>query len=183
MHFPLCSQIVSENFTNWTSWKIFWPFSHVFRQPQNVQNEVGHLISQLQLRVYSESRMRISIKIVSRSRGFGSCCDFGNSLLFNDTWIHIWFNSRFLCTSLAWLLPLYEQQWRTMLSVYSGSDSGPLGIDEDDFYKYSFRCGRMLESDNRVRFCCSVVVVFVVIFFSFLSYLSRKFIRKKSKNF
>ncbi|XP_066935119.1 germ cell-less protein-like 1 [Clytia hemisphaerica] len=49
----------------------------------------------------------------------------------------------------AWLLPLYEKQWRTMLAVYSGSDQGPSEVDEDDFHKYSFRCGRMLEADNR----------------------------------
>ena len=52
---------------------------------------------------------------------------------------------------IAWLLPLYEQQWRTMLSVYSGADRGPAEVDEDDFHKYSFRCGRMLESDSRVK--------------------------------
>lgn len=49
----------------------------------------------------------------------------------------------------SWLLPLYEKQWRTMLSVYSGVDRGPLQVDEFDFEKYSFRCGRMLETDAR----------------------------------
>jgi len=39
-----------------------------------------------------------------------------------------------------------------MLSVYSGSDRGPAEVDEADFHKYSFRCGRMLESDSRVIF-------------------------------
>ena len=57
--------------------------SAIFRQPQDDQNKVGHLISQLQLGVYSESRMRISIKIVSRSRGWGSRRDFVNSLIYN----------------------------------------------------------------------------------------------------
>ena len=38
------------------------------RQLQNDQNEVDRLISQLQLGIYFESRMRISFKIVYRSR-------------------------------------------------------------------------------------------------------------------
>ena len=58
---------------NWN----FRPFSHVFKQPQkNDQNEVGRLISQLQLGVYSESHMRICIKI--ERHGCGNRRDFEN---------------------------------------------------------------------------------------------------------
>ena len=70
---------------------------------------------------------------------------------------------------LAWLLPLYEKQWRTMLSVYSGNDIGPSGTDEDDFYNNSFRCGRMLESDSRVEYC---IFYFLIINGSLTEWLS-----------
>ncbi|XP_065670716.1 germ cell-less protein-like 1 isoform X2 [Hydra vulgaris] len=48
-----------------------------------------------------------------------------------------------------WLLPVYQSQWKSMLSVYNGEDTGPKQIVEDLFYKQACRCGRILETDTR----------------------------------
>lgn len=48
-----------------------------------------------------------------------------------------------------WLLPLYVEQLRRTLLVYTGEDNGPTDIDHDLFERNSCRCGRILESDSR----------------------------------
>ena len=57
----------------------FLAFSRVFRQPQSDQNKVAsRLISPLWLAVYSESCMRISIKVCLEVSVAVNCRDFGN---------------------------------------------------------------------------------------------------------
>ncbi|RDD47182.1 Germ cell-less protein-like 1 [Trichoplax sp. H2] len=48
---------------------------------------------------------------------------------------------------IDWLLPIYRQEWRTLLAVEEGDDFGPTSCCEKQFYNNCIRLGRMIEVD------------------------------------